>query len=290
LNKYRVIENRLRRKYDSISIKDLRFQNKLLIIYSLVVTFGLFFITFKYMLKSNNDEMKFINYDAQIATLESDKEYYKNNAQMFSESVSDLLEVTAELNTDRDLLIADNQLMSFELEEFYEREELYDSYGFFLYDKQGERNDITYDHLRTLEELVEDSSIPNPELVLSIIYLESGGGHCDAVNGQGSGASGFGQFLPSTARSVWIKVLGNPEDSWEPEMVFDPDINLQLTVAYMDYLIEKHGGPYEALRQYSGSGENTAHLNGYVATLDSYLRHTDVGSFAACEAQYQANK
>ena len=279
---------RASRRYSKIqnelSLKTLRLTNKLLFVYSSIITIALLVLAYKYMSKSNADTARFIDYDTQVAQLTTDRDYYYNNAQMFSESTADLIEVTTQLNVDRDLLIADNQLLMMEIEEYSEREELYDKYGFFLYDKQGERNDITYDHLRTLEELVEDSSVPNPELVLSIIYLESSG-HCDAYNNSSS-ASGFGQFLPSTARSVWIKVLGNSEESWDPDMVFDPDVNLQLTVAYMDYLIKKHGSPREALRQYSGSGSNDNHLNSYIATLDSYLRHTNAGTFAEINAQY----
>ena len=282
MNRYRHL---LRFNEKSISINNLRSANKLLTVYSIVVTIGLAILAYKYMSKSNADTEQFKNYDAQVAQLTTERDYHQANSQMFSDSVADLIEVTTELNTDRDLLIADIELMQYELEELYSRQDLFDRYGFFLYDKRGERNDITYDHLRSLEEMIEGTSVPNAELILSIIYLESSG-HCDVVNGQGSGASGFGQFLPSTAKSVWINVLGNPEDSWDPDMVFDPDINLQLTVAYMDYLIKKHGSPREALRQYSGSGSNEAHLNGYIATLDSYLSHTDAGTFAQINAQY----
>ena len=279
---------RASRRYSKIqnelSLKTLRLTNKLLFVYSSIITIALLVLAYKYMDKSNADTARFIEYDTQVAQLTTDRDYYYNNAQMFSETTAESMEIITQLNVDRDLLIADNQLLMMEIEEYESRSELYDRYGFFLYDKRGERNDITYDHLRSLEEMVEGTSIPNPELVLSIIYLESAG-HADAYNASSS-ASSFGQFLPSTARSVWIKVLGNSEESWDPDMVFDPDINLQLTVAYMDYLIKKHGSPREALRQYSGSGSNDNHLNGYIATLDSYLRHTNAGTFAEINAQY----
>ncbi len=280
--------NRHRLSDRSMSIKNLRSANKLLLVYSIITTICLFILAYKYMVNSNNNTVKVNEYNVQVAQLTYERDYYQNNSRMFSDTVASLLDVTTELNIEKEYLIADNQFKDYQLDEFYQREELFDRYGFFLYNRRGERNDLSYDRLRTLEELVEDSCVPNPELILSIIYLESGG-MCEAYNNSSS-ASGFGQFLPSTARSVWKNLLGNDPEEWEDDMIFDPDLNLQMTVAYMDYLIKKHGGPYEALRQYSGSGTNTAHLNGYVATLDSYLRHTDVGSFDACEAAYQASK
>ena len=278
---------RASRRYSKIqnelSLKTLRLTNKLLFVYSSIITVALLVLAYKYMSKSNADTERFIAYDAQVAQLTTDRDYYYNNAQMFSETTADLIEITTQLNIDRDTLIADNEYMLHELEIYKHKEELYDKYEYALF-YNGERTDITYEHLDSLEQMVEETSVPNPDLILAIIGLESHY-NCQAYN-PNSGASGFGQFLPSTARSVWIKVLGNSEESWDPDMIFDPDVNLQLTVAYMDYLIEKHGSPREALRQYSGSGSNEAHLNGYIATLDSYLRHTDAGTFAEINAQY----
>ena len=275
--------NRHRFSDRSMSINNLRSANKLLLVYSIITTICLFGLAYKYMIKSNSDTVKFNDYNVQVAQLTYERDYYQNNSRMFSDSVADLIEVTTELNVDRDALVAYNQYMQYELDELRSREELYDKYGFFLYDRRGERNDITYDHLRSLEEMIKGTSIPNAELILSIIYLESSG-HADAHNA--SGASGFGQFMPGTASSVWKNLLGNDPEEWESDMIYDPDLNLQMTVAYMDYLIKKHGSPREALRQYSGSGTNDAHLNGYIATLDSYLRHTDAGTFAEINAQY----
>ena len=282
--KFRMIK--CRRLHSTLSIKALRFQHKFFIAYSFIITIILAIFINKYIQNCNADQLKFIDYDNQIISLNQNIEYYKSDAQMLAETTGGLIDMVTELNIDRDLLIADNCAMQVELDEFYERSELYDRYEFFIFDKRGERNDLSYDRLRNLEQMIEGTSIPNPELILSIIYLESSG-HADAVNGQGSGASGLGQFMPGTARSVWQNLLGNDPDEWSPEMIFDADLNLQMTVAYMDYLIEKHGGPREALRQYSGSGTNTDHLNGYIATLNAYLRHTEVGSFANVEAQYR---
>ena len=218
-------------KKDRLSINSLRSTNKILFIYSIITTIALFGLAYKYMSMSNTNTTRFIEYDTQVAQLTTNRAYYYNNAQMSSETTADLLQITTQLNIDRDMLIADNEYILHELEIYKHREELYDKYEYAIF-YNGERTDITYDHLDSLEQMVEETSIPNPDLILAIIGLESHF-NCQAYNPK-SGASGFGQFLPSTARSVWIKVLGNPEDSWEPEMVFDPDINLQLTVAYMD--------------------------------------------------------
>ena len=279
MNRYRHL---LRFNEKSISINNLRSANKLLTVYSIVVTIGLAILAYKYMIKSNNDTEQFNNYNAQVAQLTTERDYHQANSQMFSDTTAELLNISTQLNVDRDALIADNEYLLYELDFYRHREELYNKYEYALF-YNGERTDITYEHLDSLEEMVKGTSVPNPELILAIIGLES---HFCATAHNASGASGFGQFMPGTASSVWKNLLGNDPDDWDPDMIYDPDLNLQMTVAYMDYLIDKHGSPREALRQQSGSGTNDAHLDGYIATLDSYLRHTDAGTFAEINAQY----
>ena len=274
--------NRHRLSDRSMSIKNLRSANKLLLVYSIITTICLFILAYKYMIKSNSDTVRFNDYNVQVAQLTYERDYHQNNSRMFSDTTAELLNITTQLNIDRDMLIADAEYMNYELDLYRHREELYNKYEYALFYK-GERTDITYEQLDSLEEMVEGTSIPNPHLILAIIGLES---HYCATAHNASGASGFGQFMPGTASSVWKNLLGNDPEEWESDMIYDPDLNLQMTVAYMDYLIKKHGSPREALRQYSGSGTNDAHLNGYIATLDSYLRHTDAGTFAEINAQY----
>ena len=261
---------------NALSIRSLRGGFRLLLLFSIVQMI----IIAGFILKVQRDSEIIDSRDQQIVELTNERNYYITSCANLENTLMGYVDISETLDETNKQLVADNLEINEELNEFREREELYDKYGFFIYDKRGERNDLSYDRLRTLEDLVADSCVPSPDLILAIIYHESSG-RAEAYN-PNSSASGMGQFLPSTARSVWKNILGNDPDDWDPEYIFDPDINLQMTVAYMDYLITKHGGPRAAMQQYSGGGGD-----GYIAALDMYLRHTDSGSFANIESMYR---
>ena len=264
---------------NALSIKSLRGGFRLLMLLSIVqavVIAGL-------VLKIKSDSEIIESRNNEIVQLTSERNYYITSCANLGNALIESINISEALDETNKQLINDNLEINEELNVFREREELYDKYEYALY-FNGDRTDLTYDQLLTLQDMVKDTSIPSVDMILAICMHESHF-NASAVNGSGSGASGYGQFLPSTARSVWSNILGNDPDDWEPEYIFDPDINLQMCVAYTDYLIKKHGGPRGAMQQYSGGGGD-----GYIAALDIYLRRSETGSFANLEAMYQASR
>ena len=255
----------------------LRLENKLLFFYSIIVTTALFYISYLYMNKSNEDIIKTQNYESTIADLTENRDFYKENGLQLAKSLNGMIEVCAELEIDRDYLIACNEEQAYERVELKEREELYDKYDYAII-WNGERTDLDYDQLRYLEDIIQESSIPEPDLVLAFVMTESHADHM-AINPT-SNARGYGQFLNSTARSLWVKQLGNNEDDWEPELAFDPYLNLQLMVKYIDYLYRRRGSIEGIIEGYTGG-----HSPGYFACIDAYLRRAG-SSLAEMEAKY----
>ena len=182
-----------------------------------------------------------------------------------------MVEVSAELYSDREDLVACNREITKELNEFKEREELYDKYEFALY-YDGEKTDITFDQLRYLEEIIADSSFSEPEFLLAWIMTESHG-NTYAKNPH-STAKGYGQFLDGTSKSVWTNILGYNEKEWSADIAYDGYTNLELMVAYTDYLYSKHHSFMGMMYSYTGY-DSEAGLRGYLSKLNEYLKLAD---------------
>lgn len=161
-------------------------------------------------------------------------------------------------------LIASNQAYYDELEAFRARQKLYDKYEFALYNNRGTRNDITFDQLKTCDKLLAKNGI-DPRLLFGLTSAESGGDE-DAKN-PNSTATGHGQILESTGRSVYEKIMGNPKGSFKYSMLLDGDVNLRIASEYLIYLKNRSSSVYEIIDKYAG-GKSQA----YYDKLDSYLK------------------
>lgn len=185
----------------------------------------------------------------------------------FVNTIDELTSISQTLDEENQYLIDSMELMEAELEEFRSREELYDRYEYALY-YYGERNDITFNQLRTLEELVEDSSIQDEDLILAWILTESGGN--ETARNSESTAKGYGQFLNGTSEFVYTNLMGR--SGWNANVALDGETNLEMMVAYIDYLYEiNDGNLYEIIRDYRGKQD----VSGYISRIDSYLEKVD---------------
>jgi soluble lytic murein transglycosylase len=85
----------------------------------------------------------------------------------------------------------------------------------------------------------------SPEFVLAVIQVESGG---DPFAVSSKGALGLMQLLPATGEAV----AGELDLRWEgPETLFDPVLNVQLGVAYLERLRARYGNLSIALTAYN---------------------------------------
>jgi Transglycosylase SLT domain len=95
-------------------------------------------------------------------------------------------------------------------------------------------------------------------LLAGIIWHESRG-HPDAVNPK-SGATGLGQFLPSTARAMGITNMKDPEQ------------NIIGMAKYLSMLYGKSGDWGDALAQYGGYGHDTMRAQDYISDVMNQRR------------------
>ena len=91
-------------------------------------------------------------------------------------------------------------------------------------------------------------------------------GYEEAKNSTSS-ASGYGQFLTSTSKFVFENLCDFDDRKWSSKVALDGDTNMEMMVAYVEYLYEKKDGDlYAAIDSYRG-----AHSEAYIAKINSYL-------------------
>jgi soluble lytic murein transglycosylase-like protein len=95
-------------------------------------------------------------------------------------------------------------------------------------------------------------------LLAGIIWHESRG-HPDAVNPE-SGATGLGQFLPSTAKAMGITNAKDPEQ------------NIIGMAKYLSQLYGKSGDWADSLAQYGGYGHDTMRAQDYISDVRNQKR------------------
>lgn len=232
--------------------------------FSTVMTVAFCILGLAFMTEHNRSAISYdtllAEYNVVASNLEVATEQLARNASVNE----DLINISSTLDEQNKLLVEANESYYQELEEYRAREELYNKYEYALYDESGNRTDITYDQLETLEELVAESSIQDEDLILAWIMTESNGKE-DATSNC-STAKGYGQFLNATSKFVYTDLLG--QSDWNPNIAFDGATNMEMMVAYVDYLYERNNGDlYETIRDYRGRED----VSGYIAKMDSYL-------------------
>lgn len=90
----------------------------------------------------------------------------------------------------------------------------------------------------------------NPDYVWTIIYMESRY-HTDAASSL-STARGLGQLLQSTAKSIYENYMGHGPGTYDHNMAYDGYTNLEIIVAYLEYLKVNYGSPEVMINGYSG--------------------------------------
>ena len=209
---------------------------------------------------------------SQISSLETEKETLLAENKELSEQyneVSELLaevsEISVELDKSNAILKSDNKEMSEKIAKFEEREELHDKYDYAIVRTDGTRTDFSYSELKTLEELTEEKGLSKEtnDLILAIAMTESNGRE-DVVNSN-STATGYGQFLSSTGKFVYTKLMGY--DTYTHELAKNGETNITMMVEYVDYLDDKYNGDTRsAMIEYRGTYDQA-----YLNKIDRYL-------------------
>lgn len=139
-----------------------------------------------------------------------------------------------------------------ELNELRSRKELYDKYQYAIFDEDGKRTELTYEEIKLGEEIMLDNNL-DPDIMFGTIMVESNG-NPKAVNTD-TNATGYGQFLDSTAEWVWTELLGH--DNYASNVRKDGKANIQMMGAYYGYLYGQKGNTFDVMKAYSGNSTNS---------------------------------
>jgi soluble lytic murein transglycosylase len=90
----------------------------------------------------------------------------------------------------------------------------------------------------------------DPQLVAAVIYQES---KFDADAVSDSGAVGLMQLLPETGQGIADRTGG---DSWKPEDLRSPELNVRYGSWYLRHLLDKYGDEELALAAYNAGQAN----------------------------------
>lgn len=184
--------------------------------------------------------------------------------------ITDLNDTIKELDIQIQNVSNTNKSYVDELTELRTRSELYDKYSYAIINEMEERTELTYEEIKLGEQLMREKGY-DPHLMFGTIMVESGGDP-DAIN-ESSGATGYGQFLNSTAEFVWSKLLG--KGNYDPEVMKDGVSNIQMMAEYYDYLYSTKGDTFSVIKQYSGNATDEGAMN-YLAKINSFTQKVGV--------------
>ena len=170
----------------------------------------------------------------------------------------------SELDMQNATLIQSNEDYYQQLQAFQNRQELYDKYSYALYNQLGERNDITFEQLKTGEDIMIAGKM-DPNILWGFICAESDGN--EKAKNPSSTAAGYGQILASTGRNVYENIMGNGKGTFTSDMLLDGDINITIASNYLVYLRNTSSDIYEVIDKYAGE-----HNEGYYKKLDRVLQ------------------
>lgn len=163
-----------------------------------------------------------------------------------------------------------NQSMVDELNQLRTRAELYNKYEYAILDENGKRTELTYEEIELGESLMLEKGY-DPHLMMGTIMVESHG-NPNAVNAS-SGATGYGQFLNSTAKWVWTKLMGNQD--YHSDIRKDGESNIRMMVEYYDYLYNTVGNTFSVIKSYSGNETNEG-AAGYLREINKHTNRVGV--------------
>ena len=124
----------------------------------------------------------------------------------------------------------------------------------YVFKEANSQGGVTTDLIVYADQLGQEKDI-NPHLAWAIIDVESD--YTSKIDSNRSTARGLGQFLESTARSIYENYLGHGAGTYNHSLAYDPYVNMDLIFEYLRYLKESYNGDiYEMLRRYSGSETN----------------------------------
>ena len=231
---------------------------------STILYVSLFLITGS-LIKENQElkeeiNQKEVEYQTQLKNAAYERKLTITSLHNIIDDLNEIIE-----NTDAQLKVVEEVNKSYvdELNTFRKRSELYDKYEYaVIYD--NERTELTYEEIEYGEDLMIARGY-NPHLMFGMIMAESRG-KTTVVNSS-SGATGYGQFLNSTAKWLWTNMLH--KDSYYPDIRKDGKSNILLMATYYDYLYSECGSTFNVIKSYSGNDTDEG-TQGYLNEVNRF--------------------
>lgn len=190
----------------------------------------------------------------------------ENTIAELTNVIGDLNEVVDDIDNQLRHVASVNESYVDELNTLRNRAELYDKYEYAII-YGGERTALTYEEIELGEELMVSKGY-DPNLMFGSIMVESNA-NPSAVN-YSSGATGYGQFLDSTAKWVWTTLMGN--ESYYSDIRKDGKVNIQMMATYYDYLYSVYGknNTFRVIKCYSGNSTDEG-TRKYIARVNKFI-------------------
>lgn len=201
----------------------------------------------------------------KVNNLESTKSVINEQLCDAYETINDLNEIIEKQDDQIINLSTVNKSMVDELNQLRTRSELYNKYEYAIIDEVGVRTELTYEEIELGETLMLAKGY-DPHLMMGSIMVESHG-NPNAVNSS-SGATGYGQFLNSTAKWVWEDLLGRK--NYYSDIRKDGESNITMMAEYYDYLYKSVGTTFSVVKCYSGNSTDS----GAASYLKKINKHT----------------
>ena len=197
----------------------------------------------------NNMKYEYDYMSSRYDFMQSDREYAISRSSDKDNSIEKLENIIEEQDAQLQNLSNINKSYVDELNEFRNREELFNKYEYAIVNEIGERTELTYEQIKLGEDLMKENGL-DPNLMFGTIMVESGGDPT-CVNEE-SGATGLGQFLIESAEFVWCDLMGN--DYFDSEIMKDAESNIKMMACYYKYLYEEEDGDtFNVIKRYSGN-------------------------------------
>lgn len=229
---------------------------KILFTLSLIINVGL--ILLNNQIVKTNEELVIVNED--LVSINEEKEIQIQNLGSIIDNLDSQLENISGVN----------KSYVDELNELRSRSELYDKYEYAIMTEQGIRTELKYEEVKLGDKLMAEKGY-NPHLLFGTIMVESSA-NPEAVN-EISDATGYGQFLDSTAEFVWNDLLGY--GGYYSEIRKDGPSNILMMAEYYDYLYSTKGSTFEVIKQYSGNITNEGAYR-YLSKINDYTQQVGV--------------
>ena len=209
------------------------------------------------------------NYQLTKQLNELNEEYIQASTEQV-QKIADLHNIIVDLDTQLEDVGNVNKSYVNELNELRSRSELYDRYSYAVIDETKQRTLLTYEEIRLGEQLMLEKGY-DPHLLFGTIMVESSG-NPEAVN-ESSGATGYGQFLDSTAEYVWNDLMGN--NDYYSDLRKDGESNIRMMAEYYEHLYSFKENTYEVIKQYSGNDTHTGTMQ-YINKINSFTQQVGV--------------